>query len=86
MELTERRSRVRNLFFAVTGGILLPVVYIFVVPYVAKLATWLVPSVQLDVVLMFPLVGPCPCTIGFSLLPRCPQTSYPVVIFPGLKH
>jgi len=59
MAMTERRGRIsRQLLLSIAGGVVLPILYILLMPLAARLIDRLVPSFQYDGVFMAPLVWP----------------------------
>jgi hypothetical protein len=59
MDLTERAGRVvRDVLLSITGGVVLLILYVLLVPLAARLIGWLFPSFQYDGILMAPLVWP----------------------------
>jgi hypothetical protein len=59
MAMTERARRiVRDVLLSIAGGAVLPILYVLLVPFAAKLIGWLFPSFPYDGVLTAPLLWP----------------------------
>jgi hypothetical protein len=57
--MSERAGRiVRHVPLSILGGVVLPILYVLLVPLAARLISWLIPSFPYDGVFTAPLVWP----------------------------